>query len=61
VPAAPELVEDVGPQVVLDRARSPIRVAVQRAEGADLPRARQVQAAGGRVSSAAGGEEAAAV
>ena len=52
--------EDAGPQVVLDRAGSPLWVAAWRAEGGDQPRARRVQAAGGGASSAAGGEEAAA-
>jgi hypothetical protein len=40
--------EDAGPQVVLDRAQSPLRVAARRADGGDRPRARRVQAAGGR-------------
>ena len=47
--------EDAEPQVVLDRAWSPLRVAARRAEGGDRPRARRVQAAGEGASSATGG------
>jgi hypothetical protein len=59
--AAPELVARTLPQGVLDRARSPLRVAARRTEGGDRPQARRVQAAGEARARPRGEEVAAAL